>query len=281
MRLLTDLFGISIGLSFLVVAAVSIDSLHKDVIDTVVADIRKWKNNFAKRQCRPFVVASFAQSLDGKIAPFIDSENEAKTTSNFPLSGNASLLLTHAIRSEVDAIVIGGRTLLIDNPKLTNRFWGADIHNIQKQPKAVVLDSGLHYILQLRNLRQLRNVRHPVVCCRWRTAKSVAKNCENIFILPCHNEDCGSLSVSEILEALFSSCGINTLMVEGGASVLTSFHRANAIDVLCLTIAPILVGTGIQPMFKPSKKRKSIELAGFAPRVYSLGNDVIFLSRVR
>ena len=129
---------------------------------------------------RPFVTATFAQSIDGYMSPLVvpqknerSSSNTATTThGNYPLSSPDSLRLTHGLRSIHDGILIGGRTLLLDNPRLTNRLWGTSTcknnnndhssNNILSpttssnptqlhQPQPIVIDPNLRYLIQLLN----------------------------------------------------------------------------------------------------------------------------------
>lgn len=268
---------IFICFAFVLVTVDCNDTLNNEkVICDIVGTINKWKDDFDYSCCRPFVVASYAQSLDGKIAPFMDSKTGA-TTSNYPLSGKSSLLLTHAIRSKVDAVLVGGRTLSIDNPRLTNRLWG-DKKSTHTQPKAVILDSSLCHIIKWKSFRRVKN---PVVCCSWDAANSLTNSCSDTFILPCNTDKNKKLCVKDVLAMLYLSCGIRSLMVEGGAAVLTSFHEASSIDALCLTIAPTLLGTGIEPKFTPSTTKRSIDLKCFNPQFCNLDNDIIFLSRMQ
>ena len=62
---------------------------------------------------RPWVIAKFAQSLDGRITR---PPGESQWLTN-----NRSTRLTHRLRSTVDAILVGAGTVRRDNPRLTIR----------------------------------------------------------------------------------------------------------------------------------------------------------------
>jgi hypothetical protein len=84
----------------------------------------------------PFVVVSYASSLDGSIA------FAPPSTERLLLSGAASMRLTHAIRAATDAVCVGVGTVLFDDPRLNVR------HRLRSdettlQPLAVVFDSCL------------------------------------------------------------------------------------------------------------------------------------------
>src|SRR5713226_3155414 len=67
----------------------------------------------ASRISRPYVILNAATSLDGKIATY---------TGDSRMSSPADLRRVHRLRASVDGIMVGMRTLLRDNPKLTVRL---------------------------------------------------------------------------------------------------------------------------------------------------------------
>ena len=78
---------------------------------------------------RPFTTLSYAQSLDGSLALHAGEP--------YLISGRGSLKLTHMLRAEHDAILVGIGTILADNPQLNVRLTaGAD-------PQTIILDSQL------------------------------------------------------------------------------------------------------------------------------------------
>ncbi len=80
---------------------------------------------------RPFVTAKFASSLDGKIA--------AASSNSRWISSPESRELAHQMRTQVDAILVGSETIVVDNPRLTARP-GGELPD-QHQPLRVVLDA--------------------------------------------------------------------------------------------------------------------------------------------
>jgi 3,4-dihydroxy 2-butanone 4-phosphate synthase/GTP cyclohydrolase II len=217
----------------------------------------------------PFVTASFAQSLDGKIAMFVSDDNKT-TTSNLQLSSDESLLLTHALRSVHDGILIGGRTLLVDNPRLTNRFWEGS------SPRPIILDT------HLRNVKILGYkaivARNPIVCCSIEAATLVEEIPVGMSVLPCKCGDDGRLDLHDALKKLKASYGIQSVMVEGGAAVLSSFFQDRLVDFVCITIAPKFLHSGKSVSFS-SASNESIDLSPLGAYCIVLGQDAIFVSR--
>jgi GTP cyclohydrolase II len=244
------------------IPAICCDEIIQNILDTVGG----WKDAHASSK-RPFVTLTFAQSLDGKIALLQDGS----TSSNLALSGPASLVMTHGLRSLHDAIIIGGQTLSTDNPRLSNRLWG------DAQPRPVVLDTTLQH---LRNLPGPMNARNVILCCSEEAAESshVSELFPFATILPCRlSLDTKSLDLCHVLELLKDRFGIRSLMVEGGAAVISSFASANLVDCICVTIAPKVIGNkdGLAAFSVMPTPMVDFQSGAFLV----LGSDCIFLAQ--
>ncbi|MBM4274485.1 MAG: GTP cyclohydrolase II [Deltaproteobacteria bacterium] len=178
-----------------------------------------------RRTGRPYVTLSYAQSLDGSIA-----DRPGRPLS---LSGSQSLAMTHALRAAHDAILVGIGTVLADNPRLNVRLVEG------RDPQPVIVDSRLRFPAY-SNL--LRNCRTP-----WIAASSGADSERQqaleemgakVLMLPSQN---GWVDLTALLEKLGEQ-GVDSLMVEGGAQIITSFLSFRLVDQIVLTIAPLLVG---------------------------------------
>ena len=78
---------------------------------------------------KPYVILNAAMTLDGKIA--------TKTGSS-KISGHEDLIRVHELRKEVDAIMVGINTVIVDNPRLTAHKIDADLED---NPVRVIVDS--------------------------------------------------------------------------------------------------------------------------------------------
>lgn len=79
----------------------------------------RWLNRhyFTQREChRPFVTLKWAETLEGKVG-----QSQAKPESRLIISGQPALVYGHRLRAEHQAILVGGGTILADNPKLNLR----------------------------------------------------------------------------------------------------------------------------------------------------------------
>ena len=185
---------------------------------------------------RPFVTVSYAQSIDGSIA--------TRRRRPLPISGAAAMGMTHGLRTLHDGILVGIETVLADDPRLTVRLVEGP------QPQPVVLDTRLRTPTQSR-LLQRRDCRSWLVGAEDTPAARVeAMTHAGAEVLPCRRDaENGRLDLRRTL-ALLHERGLRRLMVEGGARVITSFIRAQLVDLFIITIAPKLVG-GLQVLAAP------------------------------
>jgi riboflavin-specific deaminase-like protein len=217
----------------------------------------------------PIVTVSFAQSLDGKMAPYKDP-SESETVGNYPLSGKESLRLTHAIRSMHDGILIGGKTLALDNPRLNNRLW--NLHLNIKQPIPIVFDTNLDHLSKIKNSLRAENF---IVCCSERAANSLESLPTPVLLCPCPCAPDGRIDLRQALTQLYHRHGIKTLMVEGGAQIISSLFQEDLVNAICVTIAPKLLSHGIAPEYGD----RALDLTASSSS-YLLGKDIVLLSKV-
>jgi 2,5-diamino-6-(ribosylamino)-4(3H)-pyrimidinone 5'-phosphate reductase len=269
-----------------------IDQSTTAKIKKVVNLMKAWQEDFysLKNQSRPFVTVTFAQSIDGYMALSRDlhssDDGHGQTSSNYPLSGEDSLLLTHALRSMHDGILIGGRTLSIDNPRLTNRLWMTPIaregSSVNQQPRPIVLDTSLRHVRLLGYTLKLKN---PILCCSQNAFMSLSrKNLPpDVSILPCLCNNDGSLSLLDVLQKLRNQFNIRTVMIEGGATTVSSFFRANFVDALVITIAPKLLHSGIAVKYSSGAKEQFmpdvVDLTQLLSEFLVLLSDAVLISR--
>lgn len=86
------------------------------------------RNHFVTQQ-QPYITIKYAQTRNGFFAPSYPAQ--------VWLSGPFARRFVHRLRSEHDAILVGTRTALIDNPRLDNRYYYGP------SPRRVVLDQHL------------------------------------------------------------------------------------------------------------------------------------------
>lgn len=232
--------------------------------------IEQWLEQSAEhvqQKGRPLVTVSYAQSLDGSIT--------AKRGQPLALSGAASSRFTHQLRSLHDAILVGVETVLADDPLLTVR------HVPGKHPQPVILDSHLRTPLNARLVAQ-----HPGQV--WIAATQTAEPERilrlqgagaRVILLPTDPQN--RVSLNNLLQSLASQ-GIRSLMVEGGAQVITSFYQQSLADQVVLTLAPVFVGglpavTPQQPLGENAEQLPRLTESGS----HWLGEDLIVWGKLR
>ena len=247
-------------------------SLATATVQSLLEQVQKWQASSLEMCNESFVTLTFAQSLDGKIAVYLDG-NESKTSSNYPISGQEALLLTHALRSIHDGILVGGQTLSTDNPRLTNRLWA---HHATRHPRPIVLDTELRHIRKALEQGVIKAA-NLIVCCSHRAAslsESIDEMDPSITILPCELGSNGHLDLRSVLERLRQEFQIRSIMVEGGSAVISAFTRANLVDCICITVAPRVLGSKGLPAFR-FQADNAIEFGGIMS--FSLGKDCIIM----
>ncbi|KAI8619559.1 dihydrofolate reductase-like domain-containing protein [Chytriomyces sp. MP71] len=197
---------------------------------------------------RPFVILTYAQSLDGCIG-------STDNTKPLLLSCPESLFVTHCIRASCDGVLVGAGTVRNDNPRLTVRGLEHS-HGITTSPRPVVLDTTLTAVTPSSNIVTLHN--KPIVLCSYAPSnpaysaievRRAALEAEGVAVANVFNGTAlphEGISLFTALETLKSQFGIETLMVEGGSRVIGAFLALgrDVVDLLIVTVAPVFVGEG-------------------------------------
>ena len=171
---------------------------------------------------RPFVTLSYAQSWDGSIT--------LRSGKSLALSGDESACLTHQLRSLHTGILVGIGTVLSDDPRLNVRLCAGP------DPQPIVLDAHLRFPSSAR-LCQLPDKR----CWVLTSVDNNVPHAENLEIIRLPGDSEGRVCLIAALREL-KKRGINSLMVEGGAKVISAFLRHKLVDAMVVTVAPRLVG---------------------------------------
>ena len=183
---------------------------------------------------RPFVILKTAITLDGKIG-------RAKGESKW-ITGLKAREHVHRVRSQVDAILVGIKTVLADDPQLTVRLPVTKTDpRIRRSPLRVVLDSQLRIPLSSRVLQNVH--RHPTLIATTQRANKEKINTlrakgVRVMVFPQKRTGVPLLGCLRYL----SSVGIATLLVEGGSEINASVIQGGFGNQLMLYIAPTVMG---------------------------------------
>lgn len=177
---------------------------------------------------RPYIVLKWAQSSDGALA--------APDGSAVRISNVYTNRLVHRWRSEEEAILVGTRTAMLDNPSLTTRLWPG------KHPVRLVIDRGL----KLPDTLQLFDTKAPTVVFNEHRHTVV----DGEHVLTGGNwfyrvrSDTGM--VEQILNALYRMRMLSVL-VEGGAQLLELFiHEGMWDEARVITNETLMIPGGLQ-----------------------------------
>ncbi len=181
---------------------------------------------------RPWVVAKWAITLDGKIA--------THTGHSQWISGESSRAIVHQIRGRMDAIVVGVETVNRDDPQLTARPPGP------RTAARVVLDSEGSTPLSSQLVQSAKET--PVIIATSQSAPT--SRLQPLRDAGCEVVPLEGASHAQRLKQLLDVLGIRrmtNILVEGGARVLGSLWDMRAIDEVHVFVATKLVGGGGAP----------------------------------
>ena len=177
---------------------------------------------------RPFVIAKWAMSLDGKLA--------AHTGVSKWISNAAARTIVHQLRGRMDGILVGIGTVLADDPLLTARPTGPRLAT------RIVLDSQARLPLTSQLVRTARQT--PVLVFVTPTApveRIAALQSAGVEVISVSADVRQRPDLSECLRAL-GRRRLTNVLVEGGSAVLGEFFDRQLIDELQIFIAPLLIG---------------------------------------
>jgi diaminohydroxyphosphoribosylaminopyrimidine deaminase / 5-amino-6-(5-phosphoribosylamino)uracil reductase len=178
----------------------------------------------------PWVIMKAGVSLDGRL-------NYQRGKDGW-ITGAKSGLEVHRLRNRVDAVVVGGRTVEIDNPSLTTRLN----RGRAKDPVRVVADCSLSTSLSAK-VYQSHNSPAPTWVFHGADAppERIARfQAAGIRLFPIARQS-GGLHLRELLMRLGRE-GICSVVVEGGARLHGAFLREQLYDYAHLFYAPLIAG---------------------------------------
>jgi diaminohydroxyphosphoribosylaminopyrimidine deaminase/5-amino-6-(5-phosphoribosylamino)uracil reductase len=215
---------------------------------------------------RPIVTLGYAQTLDGRLA--------TSTGNSQWISAPESLRFSHELRARHDAIMVGVGTVCRDDPRLTVRLVAG------RDPLRVVVDSTLRTPLTAAVLAQDAAPGTVLaVTDRAPAAKRDKVRALGASVLRLPGDAGGRVDLVALLAALHER-GIGSVLVEGGAQMITALLRARLVDRLAVCIAPKILGAGIEAVGDLGIRDLTRSLIMTDTSVTSYGVDLILDSRV-
>ncbi|HPO14792.1 MAG TPA: bifunctional diaminohydroxyphosphoribosylaminopyrimidine deaminase/5-amino-6-(5-phosphoribosylamino)uracil reductase RibD [Candidatus Hydrogenedentes bacterium] len=171
---------------------------------------------------RPFVIAKCAMTLDGKIA--------TRTGHSRWVTSDESRRMVHELRNEVDALLVGSRTVMLDDPSLTTRLDRQGT----RDPVRVILDAG-EYLDAGRRVFHLDSQAPTWVAV---TEPRQYPFASDIIRVP---RGKGGVDIEALMDEL-GKRGITYLLIEGGGTTHASAFEAGVVDKVWIFIAPKIIG---------------------------------------
>ncbi len=186
-----------------------------------LAEIFLWN----QRQKKVFVALKAATSLDGRMA--------MRSGESQWITGLESREQSHFLRAQYDAVLIGKKTFLADNPSLNVRLKGFENHT----NFVVLLDPDGDTISKIKSAKIAAVRRHH---------KIIIATCANILsdefkILKVRKNSEGEIDLKHLLEQLWQA-EIKSIFVEGGAKTYAGFIKESLVNRVHLFVAPHIIG---------------------------------------
>lgn len=175
---------------------------------------------------QPYVTLKYAMTLDGKIAT---STKDSKW-----ITSEEARKHVHEQRRRHQAIMVGVNTVLADDPLLTARLEGA------YQPIRIICDSKLSTPMDAKVIQTVPETRTILATSSTDIDKRRAFEDQGIEIITVEQTDEG-LSLDDLFNQLYAY-GIDSIYVEGGASIHGSLIHQEQVQAVHAYVAPKIVG---------------------------------------
>ena len=198
---------------------------------------------------RPYVLLKTAMTIDGKIASYT---GDSKWITN-----EKSRKLVHKLRSEMMGIVAGIGTVKADNPMLNSRLEvqqptaNSQQPNVH-QPIRIIVDTKASISLESNIVKTANEYRTILAVSDQLSAISCQQSANgqqskvemlkslNVEILYCKEKD-GHVDINDLMIKLGQK-GIDSILLEGGATLNAAFLEAGCVDEVYAFIAPKIIG---------------------------------------
>lgn len=209
-----------------------------EVVGPVFDDDRAWRENPAfhhvSRHGTPFVAVKLAVSLDGGIA----AAPGLRTT----LTGPEAQDEVHRLRAGFDAVLVGGETAWVDDPRLTVRRPVP----MRRPPVRIVLD-GSGRLSPGAALFEDADAPVRVYFREGRDAPGLAETGATVVAVPAGPGGEG-VALDAVLRDAWDA-GLRSILCEGGGRVAAAFLGSGLAPRLYLFLAPRVLGPDAVPAF--------------------------------
>ncbi|MGB9941139.1 2,5-diamino-6-(ribosylamino)-4(3H)-pyrimidinone 5'-phosphate reductase [Methanosarcina sp.] len=189
---------------------------------------------------RPFVFINSAMSADGKLS--------TKERKQVRISGKLDFERVDELRARADAIMVGIGTVLSDDPSLTvkspERRAARKAAGKSENPARIIVDSSARTPLDADVFKKGNGIRIIAVSSS-APAESLEKLKEKAIVIQTGTK---KVDLPELVRKL-KGIGINTLMVEGGATLNWGMLSAGLVDEIYTFVGNLIIGGATSPTF--------------------------------
>ena len=180
------------------------------------------------RTGRPWMIAKWAQTLDGRIAT---AGGDSKW-----ISSERSRRLVHRERGRVDAILTGLGTVIADDPRLTART----LRRPRRVPERVIIDDRLEISLETQLVKTADEFK-TVVCCdadRLSSDKAGSLRKAGVELITLGAQG----AIAPALKSGFETRGWSNILVEAGGGLVGRLLKEGLVNEIITMIAPTILG---------------------------------------
>ena len=198
----------------------------------------------------PYIIGHLAQSLDGFIAT---NSGESRY-----ISCKQNIEHIHRIRAISDVILVGSKTIILDNPRLTTRLVKGN------NPMRLILDprnklKGTEKVFKNSD----KNSFSVIGVNQKRTDK-------NTFRLPMSRN---KFKLNDLI-GLFEKLNKKIIFIEGGGYTISGFYKNNLLNRLHLCLSPTVIGQG-KNSFLIETKKSIKDFQNHNIKYYKMGKDIL------
>ena len=188
---------------------------------------------------RPFVFINVAMTVDGKIDTF--------ARKGAAISSQRDKVRVDRLRAESDAIMVGGKTLLEEDPKLTVKSATLRAEREARGLPPNPVKVGVVTKAELKEHSQFlrEGPARVVIFTTHQTSKGQIAflRSQGADVYTAGHDRVNLVNALSILQEL----GINRLMVEGGATLNFELLRLGLVDEVSAYVAPLIFGGACAP----------------------------------
>lgn len=216
---------------------------------------------------RPWVIAKWAMTLDGKIAT---SSGDSKWISN-----EQAREVVHRLRGRMDAVIVGRRTAVLDDPQLTARPPGP-----RQATRIVFASRG-----ELDASQSLVRTAHQLPTIIVVSQDANAAQDDRLVTAGCQLLHVAGTPVQQVDDLLLQlgERRFTNVLVEGGGSLLGSFFEAGVVDEVHVFVAPCILGgkEAVSPVGGTGQARVADAWQLGACKQEQLGDNLYVSGRLR